>query len=111
MKYEELTEEEWKLIEPLLPTPAVTGRPGSDDRTTLNGIFFVMTTGCKWESMPEKYGSYVTAWRRMKRWQEEDVWGSIFQSLQDNAYIAGLISIDSVYIDSKTVVAKKGASV
>ena len=44
----------------------------------------------------------------MKKWQEADVWGRIFQSLQDNAYRAGLISMDSVSIDSKTVVAKKG---
>jgi len=35
------------------------------------------------------------------------MFGRIFQSLQDNAYRAGLISIDSVSIDSKTVVAKK----
>ncbi|MDY6865791.1 MAG: transposase [Halobacteriota archaeon] len=46
-----------KLIEPLLPPPALTGRPRPDDRTTLNGIFFVLTTGCKWEDMPGKYGS------------------------------------------------------
>lgn len=111
MKFEELTDVEWKLIEPLLPTPALTGRPRADDRTTLNGVFYVLTTGCKWEDMPEKYGSYVTAWRRMKRWQEEDVWDRIFQSLQDNAYRAGLISIDSVSVDSKIVVAKKGVNV
>jgi len=107
VKFEELTEGEWSLIGPLLPPPALTGRPRADDRTTLNGIFFVLTTGCKWEDMPGKYGSYVTAWRRMKKWQEADVWGRIFQPLQDNAYRAGLISINSVSIDSKTVVAKK----
>gem|GEM_PF-3025275 len=43
----------------------------------------------------------------MKKWQEADVFGRISQSLQDNAYKSGLISIDSVSIDNKTVVAKK----
>ena len=110
MKFEELTEGEWSLIKPLLPPPALTGRPRADDRTTLNGIFYVLTTGCKWEDMPGKYGSYVTAWRRMKRWQEDGVLDNIFQEALDNAHRAGIISIDSVSIDSKTVVAKKVAN-
>ncbi|MHC1610047.1 MAG: hypothetical protein ACXQTW_00315 [Candidatus Methanospirareceae archaeon] len=47
MKFEELSDEEWELIEPLLPPPA--------------------PTGCKWMDMPGEYGSYVTAWRRFRR--------------------------------------------
>ena len=34
-----MTDEEWELIEPLLPPPVPTGRPRADDRKTLNGIF------------------------------------------------------------------------
>ena len=30
--------------------------------------------------MPREYGSYVTAWRRLKRWQEEGVWTGIWQA-------------------------------
>ncbi|MDY6932403.1 MAG: transposase [Halobacteriota archaeon] len=44
-------------MEPLLPIPALTGIPRADDRTALNGVFYVLTTGCKWEDMPEKYRS------------------------------------------------------
>ena len=84
MKFEELTDEEWELIEPLLPPPAPTGRPRADDRKTFNGIFYLLTTGCKWMDMPGEYGSYVTAWRRFRRWQEEGVWDII---LQDEAHL------------------------
>ncbi len=83
MKFEELTDEEWELIEPLLPPPAPTGRPRADDRKTLNAILYVLTTGCKWMDLPREYGSYSTAWRRLKRWEEEEVWGRI---LQDEAH-------------------------
>jgi len=41
MKFSELTDEEWKLLEPDLPPPARTGRPRNDDRRrrrTINGI-------------------------------------------------------------------------
>jgi len=40
----------------------------------LNGILYVLTTGCRWMDMPLEYGSYKTAWRRLKRWQDEGVW-------------------------------------
>ncbi|OKY77352.1 MAG: Transposase [Candidatus Methanohalarchaeum thermophilum] len=36
--------------------------------------------------MPEKYGSYVTAWRRLKRWQQDGVWKEIAERLQEKAY-------------------------
>ncbi|OFV67474.1 MAG: transposase [Candidatus Syntrophoarchaeum caldarius] len=83
MKFEELTEKEWELIEPLLPPPAPTGRPRADDKKTLNAILYVLTTGCRWMDMPGEYGSYVTTWRRLKRWEEEGVWDII---LQDKAH-------------------------
>jgi len=50
----------------------------SDDRTLINGILYVVATGCRWRKMPRKYGSYVTAWRRL---QEAGVWDKIIESL------------------------------
>jgi len=58
MEFEELPDEEWKVIEPHLPPPAPTGRPRADDRKTINAILYVLITGCKWEDMPKEYGSY-----------------------------------------------------
>ncbi|RLG05855.1 MAG: hypothetical protein DRN68_07970, partial [Thaumarchaeota archaeon] len=54
--------------------------PRADDRKVLNGILSVLRTGCAWKEMPRKYGAYVTAWRRLKRWQEEGVWTRIWQA-------------------------------
>jgi transposase len=108
MKFEELTDGEWKMISSYLPAPAPTGRPRADDRKKINGIRYVLITGCKWADMPRAYGSPVTAWRRLKNWQERGVWGRIMQQLKNAVYRAAKISIDSVSIDSKTIVAKKG---
>ncbi|RLE68618.1 MAG: hypothetical protein DRJ34_02665 [Thermoprotei archaeon] len=44
-----LTDEQWERIRPLLPPPAQTGRPRADDRKVLNGILYVLRTGCAWE--------------------------------------------------------------
>jgi hypothetical protein len=52
--------------------------------------------------MPVKYGSYKTAWRRLKRWEEMGVWDSIFKTL------ASMRGLSRVSVDSTTVEAKKG---
>ncbi len=44
-----------------LPKPARTGHPRCDDRSTINGILFVLTTGCRWADMSDRYGSKSTA--------------------------------------------------
>jgi transposase len=61
--------------------------------------------------MPKQYGSYVTAWRRLKRWSEEGVWDTIFDSLKDSSYQKEKLSLGIVAIDSSFVEAKKGEKV
>src|SRR5690606_14032216 len=57
----ELTDEQWAVIEPLLPKPKPgPGRPPADPRKTLNGILYVLKTGCTWADMPRQYGSPTT---------------------------------------------------
>jgi transposase len=54
--------------------------------------------------MPLEYGSYKTAWKRLKKWQDEGVWDSIFRAL------ASIREHGIVSVDSSTVEAKKGES-
>jgi transposase len=60
MEFRELSDFEWGVVRPFLPPRSRVGRPRADDRMVLNGILYVLTTGCRWC----KYGSYKTAWRR-----------------------------------------------
>ena len=108
MKFEELSDGQWEFIEPLLPPQPRTGRPRADDRRTINGILYVLITGCKWEDMPRKYGAPVTAWRRLKRWQEEGIWQDLMNRLQERAYQEEKLNLDKAIIDSSTIEAKKG---
>jgi len=68
MEFRELSDEQWKFIKPHLPSQPIVGRKRVDDRKVINGILFVLITGFRWGDMHESYGSYVTAWRRLKRW-------------------------------------------
>ena len=79
----DLTDEEWSIIEPLLPGAegGQVGRPREDDRRILNGIFFVLRSGTPWRDLPDRYGPYTTVYNRFNRWAKRGVWLSIFEAL------------------------------
>jgi len=82
------------LLKPLLPPRAKTGRPRVDDRIVLNGLIYVLLTGCRWMDVPIRYGHYLTAFRRLKRWQREGVWSRILEALASRGYFMGRLSLD-----------------
>jgi transposase len=76
----DLSEAEWRLIEPLLPNKP-RGVPRVDDRRVINGIFYVLRTGSPWRDLPERYGPYTTVYNRFNRWAKAGVWFHIFETL------------------------------
>lgn len=64
----ELSDELWSRLEPLLPAPPGRdpnktykrkpggGRKRADPRKILEGIFYVLRTGCQWNAVPHYYG-------------------------------------------------------
>jgi transposase len=111
MEFRELSDDQWKFIRLHLPPQPITGRKRTDDRKVINGILFVLITGCRWGDMPSIYGSQATAWRRLKRWSEEGVWNEIMESLRDSAYQKGKFSMDVVCVDSSFIETKKGENI
>lgn len=110
MEFEELTDEQWSFIRPLLPPQPIVGRKRADDRKTINGIRYVLATGCRWHDMPDCYGAHQTAWRRHKIWSEEGVWKRILSALQEYAYAQGELDLDTVAVDSTLIDSKKGVT-
>lgn len=50
----DLTNEEWIVLEPLLPVPQGTGRPRRHLlREIMNGIRYVLRYGIPWDAMPK----------------------------------------------------------
>jgi transposase len=102
------TERQWAFIEPLLPPPAHTGRPRADDRRTIEGIFYVLTTGCRWQDLPREYGAPTTVWRRLKRWGEEGVWERIWRTALSALDEQGKLDWSMAFLDGSFAPAKKG---
>jgi transposase len=76
----DLSEAEWRLIEPLLPNKP-RGVARVDDRRVINGIFYVLRTGSPWRDLPERYGPYTTVYNRFNRWARAGVWLRVFEAL------------------------------
>lgn len=52
------------MNQPLLSPPARMGRPRANDRRTIEGIVYILTTGCRWQDLAREYGAPMTVWRR-----------------------------------------------
>ncbi len=89
MQFQELTDKQWDIIKPHIPKPATTGRPRNDDRTIINGILFILTTGCRWADMPIQYGSKSTAHLRFSELQQKGMWKKILSKLIKSAHKQG----------------------
>jgi transposase len=80
-----LTDQEWEMVEPLLPNEPPAGRPYNDHRTVLDGIMWVARTGSSWREMPEEYGKWESAYRRYELWLAQGLWQRILEALGEEA--------------------------
>ena len=87
------------------------GRKPFDDRLALQGILFVLHTGIGWEHLPQElgFGCGMTAWRRLRAWQEAGVWERLHELLLAELHAAGELEWSRAIADSSHVQAKKGA--
>ena len=111
MKFQELTDRQWEMIHKHLPKPASTGRPRADDRMILNGIIYVLTTGCRWQDMPKLFGDDSTANLRLRKWQQKGTCKKILSSAIKAAHSSGKLDLQKISVDSSTISAKKRETV
>jgi transposase len=65
----DLTEEEWSLVAPLIPPAKHGGRKREvDAREVVNGIMYVLSTGCQWRYIPKEFPSKSTVHAYFGRW-------------------------------------------
>jgi len=114
-KREELTDEQWAILEPLIPKPRRRsdgrGRPVvHNDRSVMNGVLWVLRTGAAWADLPDRFPSGSTCFRRFSRWLHQGVLQAILEALARDLEDRGKIDLSECFIDGTFVVAKKGAA-
>ena len=74
----------WNEIKNILPDekPENTiGRPIVPYRKVLDGILFILRTGCQWKMLPKEYGSGSTCHRRFQEWMQLGIFDKFWSRL------------------------------
>ena len=78
----DLTDEQWQIIEPLIPVSRV-GRPRKVEiREVLNAIFSINRSGCQWDMRPHDLPARSTVFDYFQQWQADGTWQRINDALR-----------------------------
>ncbi|MEV0186463.1 IS5 family transposase [Streptomyces sp. NPDC050625] len=96
----DLTDEQWAVLEPLLPEGMKAGRPPVWPRRQLiDGIRFRLRTGVPWRDVPVEYGLWGRVYDLLRRWQRDGTWHRVLTQLQSRAdgkaAITWVLNVDS----------------
>jgi putative transposase len=71
----DLTDDEWDVLEPHLPTPEKRGRPRlHTTREILNAVFYVLKSDCQWRMLPTDFPPLKTVFHYFRRWRIDGIW-------------------------------------
>lgn len=102
----DLTDEQWKLVEPLLPLAKPGGRPRKTDlREVLNALFYLVRSGCQWRMLPHEFPPWKTCYNYYRAWIDGGIWHLIAATLRiDVRELAGRdCQPQAAAIDSQSV--------
>jgi putative transposase len=81
----DLSEREWKLLEPLVPPAKPGGRKRDVNmREVLNGIFYILRSGCSWRLLPHDLPAWQTVYGYFNRWRLDGVWEAMNDALRQS---------------------------
>jgi putative transposase len=111
----DLTDEQWALIEPLIPVSKV-GRPREVDmREVLNTILYLNRSGCQWDMLPHDLLPKSTVHDHFARWRDDGTWQRIVDALRQRVRAAGghdpspsVASIDSQTVKATEIADSRG---
>jgi putative transposase len=111
----DVTDEQWRLIEPHIPVyPG--GRPRkTDTRDVVDAVFYILRTGCQWRYIPKDFPPKSTVWRYFNEWRHDGTLDTIHDSLRRKVRTAEKpyhprtsASVDSQSVDTTSGGAQRG---
>ena len=71
----DLTDAQWSILAPLIPSPKPGGRPRSiDRREVVNAIFYVLRGGIPWRMLPHDLPPWKTVYHYFRLWRIDGRW-------------------------------------
>jgi transposase len=84
---EELTDEQWAVIEPHLPEllrrEGGRGRPWRENREVMSGILSILRSGARWQDLPGRFPPYQTCHRRFQQWVKDGTLRRVLEALAE----------------------------
>lgn len=108
----DLTPKQFALLAPQLRVrPKSTGRPKADLKEIVDGVLYVLSTGCRWRDLPHDYRvSSITCYRYFQNWVKTGKLKAVFEFLKAEAHRKHYLHWRNAYLDGSVVKSKKGAS-
>ena len=79
-----LTDEQWQLIDPILPKPGFGGRPRRVDlRRVINGVLYLSRAGCAWRMLPKDFGPWSSVYHDFRLFRDDGT-SSAEDGVKDN---------------------------
>lgn len=113
----DLSDAEWTILAPLVPQGASGdqgGRPPVDRRELINGIRYIVRSGCAWRLMPHDLPNWKTCYHYFRQWKNDGTWKRIHDRLRGDVRAAAgrERQPSAAVIDSQSVkTTEKGGSV
>src|SRR5437868_5165283 len=85
----DLSDEQWALLEPLIPPAKSGGRPREVDlREVVNTLFYQNRSGCQWDMLPHDLVPKSTAYDYFLRWRDDGTWQQLVNALRAQVRVA-----------------------
>ena len=85
----DLTDAQWKVLEPLLLGTSKRGpKHGADLRHVVDAMLYISHTGCQWRFLPEEFGPWTRVWSQFRRWSRNGTWTRVLAVLHASSRIA-----------------------
>ena len=75
----DLTDNQWNHIKELFETENQRGRPIEIDlRSVVNGILFILVSGCQWRYLPKDYPKWQSVYYHFRKWKKSGKWKVVY---------------------------------
>jgi putative transposase len=84
----DLSDEEWKCLEPHVPAPNTRGRPRAHAaREILDAVFYVLKSGCPWRLLPRDFPPWETVYWWFGKWRTDGTFERLNAALRERVRI------------------------
>lgn len=110
----DLDDEQWALVARYIPAAKTGGRPRTNNaRAILNGVLYVVKTGCHWRSLPKDFPPWQTVYRYFAEWRKRGVYRKLHAALYPMIRVLDnrALTPSALVIDTQSVKTGKYAAV